>query len=297
MGDDRNSWGFNPSQGKAWHNEEERDYGPGEKWEVWNGRTFGPIVGVMDRPGVLSQSSNPPRPLSRCLISHTNTKVGDVLGVLLELDGDANDGGSSSKKKAAKAQGGGGGRLSFFLNGQPLGVAFDSLPLSSSSPSSGADDQTQPTKTLVRYYPALSLDEGEALRVNIGTRPFAFPQCLPAGAKPVAAALSEPADVRMPPSAAATPAVASAASAPATAAAAASTTTTAGNGKKGAKAAAASQPAAAGQEAATKPAAAAAGGKKTPPPPEREVSPEALDLSGFTAPEELEVRCVLSCFA
>ena len=215
--------------------------------------------------------------------------------MLLELDGDANDGGSSSsKKKPAKAQGGGGGRLSYFLNGQPLGVAFDSLPLSSSPPPSGADDQTQPNKTLVRYYPALSLDEGEALRKNIGTRPFAFPQCLPAGAKPVAAALSEPADVPMPPSAAATPAVASAAGAPAAAAAAASTTTMAGNGKKGAKAAAAaaSQPAAAGQEAATKPAAAAAGGKKAPPPPKREVSPEALDLSGFTAPEELEVRCV-----
>ena len=36
MGDDRNSWGFDAAQRKAWHNEEERAFGrgAGDKWEV-----------------------------------------------------------------------------------------------------------------------------------------------------------------------------------------------------------------------------------------------------------------------
>ena len=35
VGDDRSSWGFDPAQRKAWHNEEEHAFGqPGDKWEV-----------------------------------------------------------------------------------------------------------------------------------------------------------------------------------------------------------------------------------------------------------------------
>ena len=200
-----------------------------------------------------------------------------MLGVLLELsDADTVGGdGSSPKKKGGKKAQQGGGRLSYFLNGQPLGVAFEGLPLSSK----GAGEEDARIPTLVRYYPAISLDEGEALRVNIGTRPFAFPECMPAGAKPVAAALSEPADE--PATAAATPAGSGASA------------TTDGAKTKG-KAAAAAAAAASQPSPSQPPPAAAAGGdggkKKAPPPPKRDVAPEALDLSGFAAPEELEVR-------
>ena len=34
VGDDQNSWGYDPVKGKAWTNEEEREYGAGSKWEV-----------------------------------------------------------------------------------------------------------------------------------------------------------------------------------------------------------------------------------------------------------------------
>ncbi len=102
-----------------------------------------------------------------------------MLGVLLELGEPAAEGeeetATAKTKKGKKGGGGGGGRLSYFLNGKPLGAAFDSLPLSSSSSSSAAAAQEgEGLSTLVRYYPALSMDEGEALRVNIGLRPFAF---------------------------------------------------------------------------------------------------------------------------
>jgi hypothetical protein len=54
--------------------------------------------------------------------------------------------------------------LSFFLNGESLGTAFENMPTHEQSGG---------------YYAAVSLDEGEAVRVNIGHRPFGFPS--PAG--------------------------------------------------------------------------------------------------------------------
>lgn len=209
--------------------------------------------------------------------------MGDVLGVLLELLPDDAALPDAPKKRATKGGGGGngGGRISYFLNGKPLGVAFEWLP---SSLDSRAGDADAPP-TLLRYYPALSLDEGEALRVNIGTRPFAFPECVPAGAKPVAEAMTATttpaADDDEPQQNAALAAVDKALpqlpqqqkqaeeGGKSKASASNSSSNSSGgngNGKGG-------------------------GGtseSKAPPPPKRDVAPEALDLGRFTAAEELE---------
>jgi hypothetical protein len=136
---------------------------------------------------LVGRPSLTPSSLRMCVFC-PNKQVGDVLGVLLELEPaeEAAEGGNKGKGKGKKTEnvatgnGNGGGRISYFLNGKPLGAAFEALPLSSSAAGTGQDGDPP---TLVRYYPALSLDEGEALRVNIGSRPFAFPQCLPSGAK------------------------------------------------------------------------------------------------------------------
>lgn len=94
-------------------------------------------------------------------------EVGDVVGCLLCLDGDDEaEGGGGKKKKAAKGEQQPGGYVRYYLNGQDLGKAFTGLK---------AKAGTEAEAPALSYYPALSLESGDAVRVNIGLhQPFKF---------------------------------------------------------------------------------------------------------------------------
>ena len=82
-------------------------------------------------------------------------RVGDVVGCLLEI---------SEDRKAS---------VSFTLNGVSLGMAFSNISSLSAEASISSDKQEG--KDVAYFYPALSLEEGEAALLNIGQRPFSFP--------------------------------------------------------------------------------------------------------------------------
>mmetsp|Transcript_12917 Transcript_12917/g.16304 ORF Transcript_12917/g.16304 Transcript_12917/m.16304 type:complete len:657 (-) Transcript_12917:288-2258(-) len=67
-------------------------------------------------------------------------KAGDVVGCLLDLDAR---------------------EMKFTLNGKDLGVAFENLPIAESI--SGTGESTE-----IGFFPAFSLEEGEALLINVG---------------------------------------------------------------------------------------------------------------------------------
>lgn len=69
--------------------------------------------------------------------------VGDVIGCCIDLQA---------------------GEISFYRNGESLGVAFDGVRRSSGG--GGAE---------LSYYPAISLSEGERCDLNFGSRPFKYP--------------------------------------------------------------------------------------------------------------------------
>ncbi|CAM9355733.1 unnamed protein product [Pylaiella littoralis] len=78
-------------------------------------------------------------------------KVGDVVGCLLEINGAAQT-----------------ASMSFTLNGKDMGVAFDGVKL---APARKATDKVA-LEGEPGFFPALSLEEGEAVTVNLGQAPF-----------------------------------------------------------------------------------------------------------------------------
>jgi len=72
-------------------------------------------------------------------------RVGDVVGCLLSFPPTTTPTSSS-------------GTIRYYLNGDDLGVAFDNVVV----------------EGIKGYYPAISLEEGEVVRVNIGGAPFRF---------------------------------------------------------------------------------------------------------------------------
>ncbi|CAM9271120.1 unnamed protein product [Ectocarpus sp. 6 AP-2014] len=94
-------------------------------------------------------------------------KVGDIVGCLLEID--------QASQTAS---------MRFSLNGQDMGVAFDGVKLAPAAAEPGSSSLG--LKVEPGFFPALSLEEGEAVTVNLGQSPFAHPP--PDGFKAVIAA-------------------------------------------------------------------------------------------------------------
>lgn len=160
VGDDSQSWAYDGMRGKKW-NGEDHDYGT----DVVAGRedkgsSSGSKGKTVKAPVQGSAETDADLTSAGAEVEKSSWKVGDIVGCLLDLT-------------APPGSDGPRGRMSFTLNGVNLGVAYDDVSLSSTS--SASSSKSSGDGKVGYFYPAMSLEDGEAVLLNIGQRPFSHP--------------------------------------------------------------------------------------------------------------------------
>ena len=169
VGDDGHSWSFDGLRWRCWHFGQDAVYGPvAVPAEVDVEKTDGVSPTVDEESSDLESWS--PKDIVGCAVQYT---------VAASADGANNGSGMKSKVDEVECC------ISFSLNGENFGPAFR-FTLHRSK----ADSHT-PGMHWALISPALSLGEGEKVRVNIGQKPFAYG---PKGRSHAATASSLPLD-------------------------------------------------------------------------------------------------------
>ena len=211
VGDDIHSWAYDGLRGKKW-NKDDADYGHISGKDISNSNSSGAssisgsssssssgsgskisslASGRNSLPSCTVESATAGTESSEVEPGNLNMRtsqswsVGDVLGCLLEISGKTESLASGETEMLAC--------ISFTLNGVSLGVAFSDISFlslkansdkiisdstCSSSSSGGGDTGGCLDKNVDMpgyFYPSLSLEDGEAVLLNIGQRPFSFP--------------------------------------------------------------------------------------------------------------------------
>ena len=110
-------------------------------------------------PAVLDDSKDSSESKDSTTSKHVPWVVGDVVGCLLDITGEGEEAVAS---------------IGFTLNGVSLGVAYSNIKLASRKCNTTTSSSSSEERSSLGFYPALSLEDGEAVLLNMGQRPFSF---------------------------------------------------------------------------------------------------------------------------
>lgn len=177
MGDDLHSWAYDGMRGKKW-NGEDLNYGTdilaGREEKASSSSSIGKTKTKTANAEQETVELNSTSESTGSEGNKTCWRVGDIVGCLLDISLPGSNGPRAS--------------ISYTVNGVNLGVAYSDIPLASvsSASSSNSSSDSKP----FHFYPAMSLEDGEAVLLNIGQRPFSYPP--PADTNEVCAAIVVP---------------------------------------------------------------------------------------------------------
>ena len=162
MGDDEHSWSYDGQRGKKW-NGTDTDYGLAFDRDDASTPNGTELKGSSnsDSKVVLSETATPAAlgddQKDSSASKHVPWVVGDVVGCLLDITGEGEE---------AVAN------MGFTLNGISLGLAFSNIQFAAQKYATSSSSSEE--RSAMGFYPALSLEDGEAVLLNIGQRPFSF---------------------------------------------------------------------------------------------------------------------------
>jgi SPRY domain len=173
VGDDLYSWAYDGMRGKKW-NGEDLNYGTdilaGREEKASSSSSIGKTKTKTANAEQETVELNSTSESTGSEGNKTCWRVGDIVGCLLDISLPGSNGPRAS--------------ISYTVNGVNLGVAYSDIPLASVSSASSSDSKP------FHFYPAMSLEDGEAVLLNIGQRPFSYPP--PADTNEVCAAIVVP---------------------------------------------------------------------------------------------------------
>jgi hypothetical protein len=158
VGDDLHSWAYDGMRGKKW-NGEDLNYGTDILAAVEEKASSSSSVGKTANTEKETVDLNSASDSTGAEGNKTSWKVGDIVGCLLDISTAGADGPRA--------------RISYTVNGVNLGVAYSDISLAGMSGASSSNSSGDSKSG--HFYPAMSLEDGEAVLLNIGQRPFSYP--------------------------------------------------------------------------------------------------------------------------
>jgi SPRY domain len=160
VGDDVHSWAYDGLRGKKW-NGEDLNYGTdvlaAVEEKVSSSSSVAKSANTEQETGDLNSASDS----TGAEGNKASWKVGDIVGCLLDITSAGSDGFRA--------------RISYTVNGVNLGVAYSDISLATVSGASSGNSSSSSDSKSSLFSPAMSLEDGEAVLLNIGQRPFSYP--------------------------------------------------------------------------------------------------------------------------